>query len=213
MWFRRSSDSSDTDSSNSVDTTSSSSSADATTDTEFKMKIGPLVITYYQIYTSIASSIIIAPVSFILVYIFKYTNPTDKTFKEAIQDFKDYKRRKMINHGMQTESMDTYDDEEPEFSDGSAEYVWHQTKYNRYPYVALYFAWGLCFVASFVSAFFTVMYSLYWGGDDANKWLAGFVLTAFQSITIVGTAQVRPTTKAICTDFFSGNSNSKSLTP
>ncbi len=51
----------------------------------FKIQIGPMVITYTQIFTSIASSIIIFPVSFVVVKIFSNVDSRYRPWRETIQ--------------------------------------------------------------------------------------------------------------------------------
>ncbi len=61
---------------------------------------------------------------------------------------------------------------------------------SQLPSVCVYLGWTLCFLASFAAAFFTVLYSLEWGGEKANRWLIAFLLAASESIYIISTIQV-----------------------
>ena len=58
------------------------------------------------------------------------------------------------------------------------------------PSVCVYVGWGLCLIASLAASFFTVLYSLQWGGEKANMWLTSFILSASQSIGIISPFQV-----------------------
>ncbi len=58
------------------------------------------------------------------------------------------------------------------------------------PSICVYLGWTMCFLVSITAAFFTVLYSLEWGGDKANRWLTAFLLAASESICIVNTIQV-----------------------
>ena len=46
-------------------------------------------------------------------------------------------------------------------------------------------AWILVFVAASVSSFFTLLYSLDWGGDKSNEWLGAFFLSFIQALLLV----------------------------
>ena len=82
-------------------------------------------------------------------------------------------------------------EDENEYTGVTSEHVWRATKNKRLPYVCIYLGWTICFLSTLASAFFTLMYSLQWGGEKANKWLSAFLLSAGENIGIISTAQVR----------------------
>ena len=104
-----------------------------------------------------------------------------RSFREALSDLEYYKKRHMTSTGTQT----SYN--KP--CQTSREIMWLAPG-SQLPSVCVYFGWTLCFLTSIIAAFFTVLYSLEWGGDKANRWLTAFLLAASESIYIVNTIQV-----------------------
>ena len=152
--------------------------------------LGPFIITYYQIYASVASCLLVLPVVFTLKQVFVYTDSTTKTLHEAMIDYRNFTRRNMMNRSTQFEEVNTgrqYDDDD---DDDDAEHVWKTTKRSRFPYVCIYLGWTLCLISCVLAAFFTIMYSLYWGGDKAKRWLAAFFLSVTEDLFLFSTGQV-----------------------
>jgi len=83
------------------------------------------------------------------------------------------------------------DEEDEDYTGVTSEHVWKSTKNKKLPYVFIYLGWTICCLSVVVSAFFTFMYSLQWGGEKANKWLSAFILSAGENICVLSTAQVR----------------------
>ena len=159
-------------------------------DKTFNVQIGPLVFTYYQVYSSIASSIMIYPVIVLLIQIFRKTDSNTKSLREAYEDWKAFRRRNMINKGVQVISNDYYVPHLYGRIRTTTEHVWRTTKSKTFPYICIYLGWTICIIGMVTSAFFTFLYSLYWGGDVANKWLTSFLLSASETVCILSTAQV-----------------------
>ncbi|KAI8489900.1 hypothetical protein Bbelb_322610 [Branchiostoma belcheri] len=53
------------------------------------------------------------------------------------------------------------------------------------PHWFVYVGWVLVFLVVSASAFFTILYSMEWGADKANKWFSTFMLSFFQSTFVV----------------------------
>ncbi len=47
--------------------------------------MGPVVITYRQVFTSVASSLIIVPISFLVVTLFTYADSTYRSLRDTVQ--------------------------------------------------------------------------------------------------------------------------------
>lgn len=159
----------------------------------WKITIGPFVITYSQIYASFMSCVFVFPVIFTLKHIFVYTDPTTKTFHEALIDLNNYKRRNMVNMSTQVESgigLHVSNCNEEDNSNPGQQYVWMKTKTHKLPYVCIYFGWVLCGMSCVLGGFFTVMYSFYWGGDKANQWLTAFCLSVTEDVFVLSIGQV-----------------------
>ena len=54
-----------------------------------------------------------------------------------------------------------------------------------FPHFCVYIGWALCLMASLVSAAFVVFYSLMWGKEIANQWLASVLISFFQDVIVI----------------------------
>ena len=54
-----------------------------------------------------------------------------------------------------------------------------------FPHFCVYIGWMLCLMASLVSAAFVVFYSLMWGKEVANQWLASVLISFFQDVIVI----------------------------
>ena len=54
-----------------------------------------------------------------------------------------------------------------------------------FPHFCVYIGWVLCTAASLASAAFVVFYSLMWGKEIANKWLASVLISFFQDVILI----------------------------
>lgn len=61
---------------------------------------------------------------------------------------------------------------------------------GRFPRFCVYVGWALCLMTSLVSAAFVVFYSLMWGKEVANQWLASVMISFFQDIILIQPVKV-----------------------
>ena len=54
----------------------------------------------------------------------------------------------------------------------------------------MYIGWFLCFVTTLTAATFTLFYSLMWGKEDAEQWLASILISNGQDIFVVQPTKV-----------------------
>ena len=54
-----------------------------------------------------------------------------------------------------------------------------------FPHYFVYIGWALCLTMSIVSAAFVVFYSLMWGKEVANQWLASVMISFFQDVIVI----------------------------
>ena len=62
---------------------------------------------------------------------------------------------------------------------------------GQLPWWCIIFGWILVVLSLMTSAFFTILYSLQWGGVKSTAWLTCFLLSAVQSVIIVQPFKVR----------------------
>ncbi|XP_078692145.1 polycystin-1-like protein 2 [Branchiostoma floridae x Branchiostoma belcheri] len=119
--------------------------------------IGPVDITTQQLWISVVTTLQIFPVNFAIVQIFRRCRPKDKA------------------------SVDPAG-ENPK----SAKYqVRKKWRASMMPHWFIYLAWAMLVLASLVSAFFLVLYSMEWGNDKSIQWLTTFGLSFGHSMFIV----------------------------
>ena len=103
-----------------------------------------------------------------------------RNYREAVLDLKMYQRRTMQSKCAQSDvNVET-----------TSESLWKHSKMTKWPSICVYFGWILCISTALICAFFTILYSLEWGGDKSNKWLSTFLLTITESISGIATLQV-----------------------
>lgn len=139
----------------------------------------------------IQSSLIVFPVNFAIVQIFRNVRPKEvkrerdiETNEKQEEHFADISRCSSVET-LQNASSEAQIIEKREETNSKKASSIKQKKKKGLPHGLVYVAWVLCFLASVTSAAFTVFYSLQWGPEIANKWLIAFVTSFFQSILII----------------------------
>ncbi|XP_022779645.1 uncharacterized protein LOC111321123 [Stylophora pistillata] len=137
----------------------------------------------------IQASLIVFPVNFALVQIFRNVRPKQvkqeqnmETVEKQGTGFAD------ISKCSSTETLQNASSQEKiiKKDDGDKRNKDDKKKGKKgLPHWLVYVAWILCFFSSVTPAVFTVFYSLSWGPEIANKWLLAFVTSFFQSILII----------------------------
>ena len=122
------------------------------------IQIGPLQMSLRQLVIGIESSLIVAPLSIIITALFRY--------------------RKAKTNG-EEEDDDKGDNRSSKKS--SARY---KKKQFLFPHAFVYVAWFLFIVTTASAATVTVFYSLQWGKEIADQWLASVVVSCVKDVFI-----------------------------
>ncbi|XP_078349636.1 LOW QUALITY PROTEIN: polycystin-1-like protein 2 [Oculina patagonica] len=124
--------------------------------TESTLKIGPLKVSMRQIIITIQSCLVIAPINFLIVAIFKNSRPS----------FDKYCcKRSRVGHEQ--------DLEENEVDDQPLHHIF------------VYVAWFLCFATAIASATVVFFYSLMWGKETADEWLSSILMSITMDILAI----------------------------
>ncbi|CAH1253114.1 PKD1L3 [Branchiostoma lanceolatum] len=115
------------------------------------LKLGPISFTLHDLYVSVMTSVTVLPINLLLIQLFKRCKP--KTEVNKVSDTNGQKDQISTSASRQL----------------------------MLPHWCVYVGWLLLCLACFVSAFFTILYSLEWGSVKANNWLKTFLLSFFQS--------------------------------
>ncbi|XP_066304410.1 polycystin-1-like protein 2 [Branchiostoma lanceolatum] len=119
------------------------------------LTIGPISFTLHQLFVSVMSSLTVLPVNVAIVQIFRKTGNKPDGEQVFAEDLEKKSSK----------------------SRGGGE--------KMLPYWMVYVGWVLVFLSCFVSAFFTILYSLQWGPEKANDWLKSFFMSFFMSTLII----------------------------
>ena len=125
------------------------------------IQIGPFKFSWRQIVVGVQSGLIVAPVNILIVLLFKSSRPRKK--KE--DQYKD------IDHAQ-----------------GLVDEI--SEKDCILPHFFVYVGWFLCFVTTLTAATFTLFYSLMWGKEVAEQWLASILISNGQDIFVVQPTKV-----------------------
>ncbi|KAL9954039.1 hypothetical protein ACROYT_G041527 [Oculina patagonica] len=125
------------------------------------IQVGPFKFSWKQIVVGVQSGIIVAPVNILIVLLFKSSRPRRKKGNK----YKD------IDHAQQLVD---------EISETGC----------MLPHFFVYVGWFLCFVTTLTAATFTLFYSLMWGKEVAEQWLASILISNGQDIFVVQPTKV-----------------------
>ena len=123
--------------------------------------IGPLSITIQEVYTSIASSLVIVPPIILITTIFAKTRAQEETVQA-----------KSLNKSNAYRAQSN-DKPTPEATG------------KKLPHWCIYIAWSLVFTSIATGAFFTILYALQWGKTKSEAWLLTFLMSFFQSVFLI----------------------------
>lgn len=137
----------------------------------------------------IQASLIVFPVNFALVQIFRNVRPKEvkqerniETTEKQEEGFADISRCSSTQTIQNASSQDKIIEDKEDKNEKNTSTT---KKKKGLPHGFVYLAWVLCFLSSVTSAVFTVFYGLDWGPEIANKWLIAFVTSFFQSILVI----------------------------
>ena len=125
------------------------------------IQVGPFKFSWRQIVIGIQSGIIIAPVNIIISFLFKSSRPRKKrSEKYQVTD----EAQRLLDEIMDTGCM--------------------------LPHFFVYLSWFLCFCTTMAAATFTLFYSLMWGKETSEQWLASILISNGQDIFVVQPTKV-----------------------
>ena len=117
------------------------------------IQVGPFKFSWRQIVIGVQSGVIVAPVNVFIVFLFRSSRPLQRV---------DFNYRSATN---------------------SAHLVEETRKSScMLPHFCIYIAWFLCIATTLTSAAFTLFYSLMWGKELAEQWLASIMTSLAEDI-------------------------------
>ena len=142
------------------------------------IQIGPFKFSWRQIVVGVQSGLIVAPVNILIVLLFKSSKPGSKKGDK----YKDIDQaQRLVDEISDTGCM--------------------------LPHFCVYIGWFLCFVTTLTAATFTLFYSLMWGKEVAEQWLASILISNGQDIFVVQPLKVMVVVIVISLLFSKNNKN------
>ena len=112
------------------------------------IQVGPFKFSWRQILIGVQSGLIVAPINILIVFLFKYSGPRRYGW---------YK----VKEG----------DQIPHLADKLRKPA------CMLSHVFAYVGWFLCLATTLTAAFFTILYTLLWGKEVSEQWLASTLIT------------------------------------
>ena len=125
------------------------------------IQVGPFKFSWKQIVIGVQSGIIIAPINIIIAFLFKSSRR---------------KKKRSEKYQVTDEAQRLLD----EITDTGC----------LLPNFFVYMGWFLCFCTTMASATFTLFYSLMWGKETSEQWLASILISNGQDIFVVQPTKV-----------------------
>lgn len=172
------------------------------------IRVGPLKFSVRQVVVGIQSCLIVAPLNFLIVWLFRNTPPViaKKEGKNKIEKvidqcavtsrrnclFKTTRKVQNCNQDIDSPlakmSEGDWVKKEGEVNQQSHESFMESAQFKApptnylLPHWCRWIAWSLCFVIVVISSSFTFFYSLMWGKEIANQWLSSMFVSFIQDL-------------------------------
>lgn len=125
------------------------------------IRVGPFKFSWRQIVVGMQSGLIVAPVNILIVFLFRSSRP-----------------RKKLEHNYMKAADSLHLVEKMRKSSCAL------------PHFCIYIGWFLCVVTSLTGATFTIFYSLVWGKELAEQWLASVFTSLSEDVFFAQPAKV-----------------------
>lgn len=147
------------------------------------IRLGNVVIDLTGIIIGIEASFIVIPPSMLIIEIFRRLKPKPKkNNKEKKVDEESTSRE------AEEEAIQEHEEEMLQMANQDETTGAETTEENQpflFPYKFIYLAYTIVFLSSFSSALFTFFYSMMWGKEKSNEWLASMFTGFFQSVLVI----------------------------
>lgn len=125
------------------------------------IRVGPFKFSWRQIVVGVQSGLIVSPVNILIVFLFRSSRPR----KKLEENYKTAANSLHLVEKMRKSSC-------------------------ALPHFCIYIGWFLCVVTSLTGATFTIFYSLVWGKELAEQWLASVFTSLSEDVFFAQPAKV-----------------------
>ncbi|XP_070579567.1 polycystin family receptor for egg jelly-like isoform X2 [Ptychodera flava] len=157
-----------------------------------RIEIGPLTFTSYQISVSIASALMTYPIITLIIQIFRKTRSMDGVFdvNSLLKRYRRMKLKKTSNWAYI--DFQIFEEEERRRQRNKNYQIILSEKKEEYrlPWWFIYIGWFLTFALIFLSCFFIISFSLYWGPKQSSEWLTADVSSFAESVFVLEPLQL-----------------------
>lgn len=145
------------------------------------INIGFLRFSLHQLYVSVVGTLIVTPVSMVIVWLFTKSKPS----------------RSMLEPWTNVESSccptccgSSLTEDQTKLTDAFVAKGFYNAKSLTLPHYCVYIAWAVLILGTGTSAFFLFLFSQQWGKAKSEEWLTSFVLSFFESLFVVDPIKV-----------------------
>ncbi|XP_070581325.1 polycystin-1-like protein 2 [Ptychodera flava] len=143
----------------------------------FSVTIGPFTLTSFELYVGVMTNLVVFPINFIIVEIFRRSRPGTISLSKWIN------RRKTRPESAKFDILFNDTEEKQQTSKKTK-------KKKTLPHWCLYLGWFICILTVVTSAFFVILYSMEWGADKSEQWLVSIILSFSLSVLVTQPVQV-----------------------
>ncbi|XP_077987011.1 polycystin family receptor for egg jelly-like [Glandiceps talaboti] len=141
------------------------------------LKLGPIRLSFKEIYVGFISILITSPVSLIIIHLFRNSEPIPGN-QSLFYGWRQLKR--MLKTRRRNNKQGAYFEDDQDIVNVTKT----KTSKNRLSWYWLYIAWTLVFLSITVPSVFIIMYSMQWKGEKSNRWLTSMAVSLINSLLI-----------------------------
>nr|XP_006819461.1 PREDICTED: uncharacterized protein LOC100374130 [Saccoglossus kowalevskii] len=145
------------------------------------IKLGPISLSFKEIWVGFVSVLIVSPVSIIIIQIFRKVEPPpgDVTLLSGLRDVRKLVR-KNIREKRNRDNMILLELEDGELTQSEK----GKPDKGRLRWYWAYVAYLLVALSILIPAAFVVMYSMQWKKEKSNRWLTSMFVSVFNSLLV-----------------------------
>ncbi|XP_045214928.2 uncharacterized protein LOC123565009 [Mercenaria mercenaria] len=148
-------------------------------ETPAELQVGPFRFSLQQIYISFVCALIVTPGTLLVIYLFKLSKvklDPNATVFQANDKSSRYKIP-FMNNWLENEQKRSVELEKHLVQKGLP-----NNQGFALPHWCRNLAWFIVLVTSFICAFFIMLFSMEWGKQKSEEWIATFLLSFFESV-------------------------------
>ncbi|XP_070582204.1 polycystin family receptor for egg jelly-like isoform X2 [Ptychodera flava] len=140
------------------------------------LELGPIRLSYKEIYVAFISILIVSPASLIIVQLFRKCEepPNDQSLLCGWRNLRTWARKKYTKSPMILFEADSHDIRCSKKKGKVKTLAWYW----------VYIAWILVFLSIALSGIFLIMYSMEWKKEKSERWLTSMVVAVCNSLLI-----------------------------